>query len=96
MAPYRGTSRPLWQFSSQRLASAALQFYFLVKQASFGNHDDVAGAQPDIAFEVEAGFVSLIVELENRLVAVRRPPSHLDTALCSKGTYTAGKSNCLH
>src|ERR1700737_2614480 len=94
MARCLSTSRPRWQFFSQRIASDAL--LILVKQASFRNHNDVAGAQRDVTFEVSASFVGLVIEHEYRFVAARRPSPHLDAALGSKGAYPAGKGNCLH
>ena len=53
----------------------------LVKQASFRNHDDVAGAQPDIALEIVSGFISSVVEHEDRFVAAGATPPHLNAVL---------------
>src|SRR5207247_10983669 len=52
--------------------------YFLVEQAALRHHYDIAGAQPDVAFEISARFVGPVVEHENRFVAAGSAPSHLD------------------
>src|SRR3979490_1114064 len=96
MAPCQSTSRPQWQFSSQRRASDELQLVFLVEQTSFRNHDDVAGAQPDVTFEVKTGFVSLIIEHENRLVAARGASSHLNALLGCERAHATRKRDRLH
>ena len=67
-----------------------------IEQTSFWDHDHVSRAQRDVAFEVVAGFVGLVIEHKDRFVAARHAASDLDAAFCSIGTHTAGKSNRLH
>src|SRR5437868_289979 len=93
--PGPSTPRSLGSSSSRRIASRCTSNYLLLKQASFWNHDDVAGVQGDIAFEVLTGLVSAVVEHEN-VLARPTPPPHHDAALGRKRPKAPGKRNRLH
>src|SRR5260370_19107260 len=70
-------------------ACRLLNFNCLVEQTPFRNHNDVAGAEPDVTFEVGAGFICLVVEHEDRFVAARAASSNLDTLLCRERANAA-------
>src|SRR5258708_12883121 len=68
----------------------------LFEQASLRNHDDITGPQRDVAFEVRAGFISLVVEHENRLTPAWLAPSYLDAPPRAKVSNPSRKGDRLH
>ncbi len=73
-----------------------MNFNCLVEQTPFRNHNDVAGAQPDVTFEVGARFICLVVEHEDRLVPSSAAPSHLNTLFPCERAKPPRQSNSLH
>ena len=62
---------------------------------AFRHHDDVAGVQRDIAFQVLSGLIGAIVEHED-VFAGRAASPHHDAPFGGKGTKTARERNGLH
>src|SRR5438105_690894 len=93
--PCPSTPRSLGSSSSRRIASGCTSNYLLLKQASFGDHDDVASVQRDIAFKILTGLVSAVVEHENVLARPATPSDH-DAPLGRKGPKAPGERNRLH
>src|SRR6266849_83461 len=90
-----GSSTPLGSSSSRRIASGCASSYLLLKQASFWDHDDVAGVQGDIPLKVLSGLVGPVVEHENVLAGPTTTPDH-DAPLGRKGPKATRKRNRLH
>src|SRR6266851_9304203 len=94
-APRSSTPRPLGSSSSRRIASGCASSYLLLEQASFWDHDDVAGVQGDIPLKVLSGLVGPVVEHENVLTRPTTTPDH-DAPLGRAGTEAPRKRNRLH
>src|SRR6185437_14832502 len=83
----------IFLFTADRLWCASS--YLLFEQASFGDHDDVAGAQGNVALEVLTGFVGFIVKHEDILARTAATPD-LDSPLGGKRTETTRQCYGLH
>src|SRR5580704_16169012 len=90
------TSRPLRRrFSSRHFALMHFD-EGLFEQASLRNHDDISRPQRDIAFEVGAGFIGLVVEHENRLISAWHAAPDLNAPLRGIGSNAFREGDCLH
>src|ERR1700721_740451 len=90
---HRSTPRAQWQFSSQRPASV---FQRLIEQASLRNHNDITSMQGNIPLKILAGFVSSVVEHEDRFIPTGTTPSYLDAGFGRIRTYAAGQTDRRH
>src|SRR4249920_2611949 len=70
--------------------------YFLVKQASFRNQNDITSAQSDVAFEIGTGLIGFVIKHEDGFVPAGPATPYLNAVLCGERAYTARQSDCLH
>src|ERR1700733_996250 len=87
--------RPLRRLSSRHFALMHFD-EGLFEQASLRNHDDISRPQRDIAFEVGAGFIGLVVEHENHFISALHAAPDLDAPLRGIGSNASRKGDSLH